>query len=95
MVHALKLRRWPQAQAQQHWQHEAVTFLGEAQDRYRRSMARELDLALLFGRARQRVLALDEATPGKPLPETTRLTLEALMDQAGDLRALVRALGGD
>ena len=39
MLHALKVARWPESSAVNHWFGEAVTFLDQAQERYRPSMA--------------------------------------------------------
>jgi hypothetical protein len=93
MVHALKIVRWPDSTAVNHWGGEAASFLQQAQDRYRRSMARELSVGTCFTKARRTVLATTGDTPPRPIPDRTDLTLEALMDEAADLRALIDALG--
>ena len=93
MVHALKIARWPDSTAVNHWYDEAVTFLDQVQDRYRRSMAREIDFAQVYRKAHRRVLLLTGDTAAQPIPDRTDLTLDALMDEAADLRALVDAIG--
>ena len=93
MVHALKIVRWPDSPAVNHWYEEAITFLDQAQDRYRRSMAQEIDVAQSYRKAHRRVLLLANDTSPRPIPDRTDLTLDALMDEAADLRALIDSLG--
>ncbi|TCZ66163.1 DUF29 domain-containing protein [Roseicella aquatilis] len=93
MVHALKIARWPGSTAVNHWIGEAVNFLQQAQDRYRRSMAQELSVADCLAKARRAVLAMPSDSPAQPIPDRTDLTLDALMDEAADLRSLIDALG--
>ncbi len=93
MVHALKIARWPDSTAVNHWSGEAANFLQQAQDRYRRSMARELLVDTCFAKARRTVLATTGDTSPQPIPDRTDLTLDALMDEAADLRALIDNLG--
>jgi hypothetical protein len=93
MIHALKIARWPESPAVFHWYGEAMTFLEQAQDRYRPSMAKDIDVARRFARARRLVQGLPMDGPARPIPEATPLTLDVLMDEAADLRGLVEALG--
>lgn len=94
MIHALKVARWPESPSVAHWYAEALTLLDQAQDRYRPSMAREVDVGRRFARARRTVLAMTYDGPTRPLPEGTSLSLAEVMDPAADLRTLVDALGG-
>lgn len=94
IIHALKIARWPDSPAVQHWHGEAMTFLDQAQERYRPSMARSVDVPHRFARARRLVLGLpDQGGPAQPIPETCALTLADLMDETADLRTLVTAIG--
>lgn len=93
MLHALKLARWPDSPAVMHWSSEAASFLDQAQDRFRPSMAQQIDVQRCFARARKTLLAIRGDGPGLPVPDQTGLTLEALMDEAADLGALIEALG--
>ena len=93
MVHALKIARWPDSTAVNHWTEGAITFLDQAQDRYRRSMAREIDVSQAYRKAHRRVLLLTGDTAAQPIPDRTDLSLDALMDEAADLRALIDAIG--
>ncbi|WP_149538485.1 DUF29 domain-containing protein [Siccirubricoccus phaeus] len=93
MVHALKLARWPESPARMHWSSEAATFLEQAQDRYRPSMAQQIEVERCFARARRAVLAIEGDTPAHPIPDRTDLTLAQLMDEAADLRTLIETLG--
>jgi hypothetical protein len=93
MIHALKIARWPDSPSIQHWQAEAVTLLGQAQERFRPSMAQDLDAARSFARARKAVLAMAYDGRAEAIPETTRLSLAELMDDSSDPRALVAAIG--
>ena len=93
MIHALKIARWPASPAVNHWTGEAANFLQQAQDRYRRSMARDLSVETCFARARRTVLATPGDGPDQPIPDRTDLGLDALMDEAADLRALIDSLG--
>ena len=92
-THALKLARWPESPSLAHWQAEAVGFLGQAQDRYRPSMARDLDIARRFARARKAVLAMSYDGPMAAIPDSLALTLDDLMDEGADLRGLIAAIG--
>ena len=93
MIHALKAARWPASPSVQHWKAEAITFLAQAQERYRPSMAKDLDLPRRFARARRAVLAMGYDGPMAEIPEASTLTLEQLMDPAADLRTLIEAIG--
>ena len=93
MIHALKIARWPGSTAVNHWTGEAVNFLQQAQDRYRRSVARDVSVEACFAKARRTVLATPGDGPDQPIPGRTDLSLDALMDEAADLRALIDAIG--
>lgn len=93
MIHALKIARWPDSPSASHWQAEAVTFLEQAQYKYRTSMAANMDLQNTFRRARKAVMAMTYDGPAQPLPETIGLTLQVLTEDDADLRALIDAIG--
>ena len=93
MVHALKIARWPASTAVPHWTGEAVGFLVQAQRPYRRSMAARVSVEECFADARRTVLATPGGDPTAPIPDRTDLPLDALMDRAADLRALLDSLG--
>jgi hypothetical protein len=93
MTHALKIVRWPDSPSVQHWRAEAITMLEQAQDRFRRSMAREIDPARSYARARKAVLAMEYDGSTAPIAESLSLSLDALMDEDADLRALIDAIG--
>src|SRR5690349_20946353 len=92
MVHALKKARWPESPAVNHWRNEALTFLDQARDRYRPSMAQAIDAAGIFAKAKNLVLTMTGDSPAQPLPERTDLTLDRLMDETGNLGETVDAL---
>jgi hypothetical protein len=94
IVHALKGARWPDSPSARHWQAEAVNFLEQAQDRFRPSMAKELDLGQRFARARKAVLAMTYDGPVADIPEATTLTLAEAMDRDADLRTLIDRFAG-
>lgn len=94
LTHLLKAERWSSSPSVRHWRAEAITFLDQARERYRPSMAKDLDLARLFTRARKAVLAMDYEGPVDEIPGETTLTLAELMDPAADLRTLVDRLAG-
>jgi hypothetical protein len=93
ILHALKVARWPEHPSADHWFAEALTFLDQAQERYRPSMRGEIDVARSFARARRTVLAMPMRFREQPLPELLGLTLDALMDDQADLRTLIEAIG--
>ncbi|MCB4822388.1 DUF29 domain-containing protein [Roseicella aerolata] len=93
MVHALKMARWPASTAVPHWTGEAVNFLVQAQRRYHRSMAARISVQQCFDDARRTVLATPGDGPAQPIPDRTDLSLDALMDEEADLRALIGAIG--
>jgi hypothetical protein len=93
MIHALKIARLPDSTAVNYWTGEAVNFLQQAQDRYRSSMARDVSVEACFAKARRAVLAIPGDGPDQPISDRTDLSLDALMDEAADLRALIDAIG--
>ena len=94
MIHALKIARWPESDAVPHWYSEAMTFLDQAQERYRPSMAHAIDVERRLAKARRLVLGLpSQGGPAADLPDCPAPSLAALMDEEADLRALVEAIG--
>ena len=93
MIHALKAVRWPDHPSAKHWFAEALTFLDQAQERYRPSMRQDIDAVRRFARARRTVLAMPMDFAAQPIPDALGLSIEDLMDETADLRALIDAIG--
>ncbi len=94
MIHALKIARWPESRARDHWTAEGLTFLDQARARYLPSMARTLDAGRCFQRARKVVLATPGDAPARPLPEDLAPALAELMDEEAELGAVLDAIRG-
>lgn len=93
ILHALKAARWPDSEAAGQWREEALNLLDQARDDFLPSMARNLDLAACFAKARERTLRAPVPGPAEHIPETTSLSLAEVMDRSVELEALVDALG--
>jgi hypothetical protein len=94
LLHMLKLAAEPESDAVRHWAAEIRAFLHTARRRYRPSMRRALDLdALWVGLIRQiRLEARQEGLPMPGLPAAVPFTLEELLDEEADPRALAARL---
>lgn len=95
LEHLLKAHGWPQGPVD-HWLAEIDTFLGDASDAYSPSMARRIDLNLLYQRSRIAVgRQRHRGQPPGPLPETCPFRLHDLIMpgvEPPDVRALYHAL---
>jgi hypothetical protein len=90
LEHLLKLALHPEDPAVRHWSKEVVAFLAAAQRRYARSMRRAIDTAKLWRQAVRLVTTEDDGIP--PLPELMPFTLDELLDEDADPRALAARL---
>lgn len=90
VAHLLKPHAWPESSAARRWRADAEMVLLDAQDRFRPSMAKALDLPGVHGRALRRVQPTRFTEPPRPLPETAEIPLAAVADPdftIGDLEA--------
>lgn len=94
LLHLLKLATEPAADPARHWVTETRAFLRTARKRFRPSMRRMLDLdALWAGLVRQlRLEARQEDRSPPPLPASMPFTLDDLLDEDADPRALANRL---
>ncbi|MBU8542768.1 MULTISPECIES: DUF29 family protein [Roseomonadaceae] len=92
VLHLMKLHAWPGHPAARKWRVDAADFLIQAQDGYRPSMARSLDLAGAVGYARRRLPVQRFTTPAQDLPPLGAIPLAALADPAFTLEDLEAAL---
>ncbi|HEV7264858.1 MAG TPA: DUF29 domain-containing protein [Falsiroseomonas sp.] len=90
LLHLIKMATQPDSDAYTHWAIETLSFLGTAIRRYRPSMRRALDLQALWTslrrQLRRRAKLGGETAP--PLPEVMPFTLDELLDEDADPRAL-------
>ena len=98
-VHLMKLASNPQADARSHWLAEIIGFQAELVSRYSRSMRQQIDLDLLWRRARVQAEAT-LAVYGEtlvPLPERCPFALDDFLsdeiDPAGLLQVLLSRCG--
>jgi hypothetical protein len=91
MIHLVKLARSPDDEATAHWTSETIAFIENALDRYRPSMRRALDVQALWAKARRR-LRRDTADDVGAVPEACPFTLDELLDEDADPRALAARL---
>jgi hypothetical protein len=94
LEHLLKLAILPDDPAQNHWRSEVAAFLAATRRRYARSMRRSIEPDKLW-RQRCRIARLSvgrdvDAMPG--LPAAMPFTLEELLDEEADPRALAARL---
>jgi hypothetical protein len=92
VLHLLKLRSWPGHPASRKWRADAADFLIQAQDKYRPSMARAMDLADVQAYALRRLPWQRFTTPPSPLPALGTIPLEAVSDRSFSMEALEAAL---
>ena len=80
LVHLLKLHRWPDLNACQHWRSEIAILQADAERRYAPSMRRRIDVEAIYAGAIRAVaplrLAGNEAIPAPP---ACPVTLEVLL----------------
>jgi hypothetical protein len=93
LTHAMKCAAWPESLSRRKWRNEILVFLDEARVRVTRSMLPAIDITDLHRKARRTVLNHRMPRPPRPLPETTDLTLDELLDESLDIDALIVRLG--
>jgi hypothetical protein len=93
LVHLLKLRGWPELDAEQHWRAEIVAFQTGLERRFAPSMRQRIDLAKLYSRAvRQIELLRHGGKPAPASPPDCPVTLDQLLTASvQDLEATVSA----
>ena len=95
LIHLIKLHAWPRSRSAGHWRDETAAFLDDARDAFSPSMGPRIDLAYEYRRALKRLrAATDDSGPAQEWPDTCPLTLDDLLDEDADVRALVARLGG-
>jgi hypothetical protein len=89
----LKLRGWPELDAEQHWRAEIVAFQTGLERRFAPSMRQRIDLAKLYSRAvRQIELLRHGGKPAPASPPDCPVTLDQLLTASvQDLEATVSA----
>ena len=88
VVHLLKLRATPDAQAAGHWREEAGAFLDDAAQRFTPCMRQRIDLEALYARALRRAKTmLTDAERETRWSEACPFVLDELL--AGDIEALL------
>lgn len=93
LLHAMKAAAWPESLSRHKWRNEIRVFLDEARDRITPSLRNGIVLAELHRKARATVLDHRMPRPPRPLPATTDLTLDELLDEALDIDSLIARLG--
>jgi hypothetical protein len=80
LAHLLKLRGWPEFEAEQHWRSEIVAFQTGMERRFTPSMRQRIDLAKVYDRAiRQIDLLCHGGRPSQPCPAICPVTLDQLL----------------
>lgn len=92
VLHLMKLHAWPRHPAARKWRVDAADFLVQAQEGYRPSMARTLDLPGVQAYALRRLGIQRFTTPPEPLPRLGAIPLEALANPDATLEALEAGL---
>jgi hypothetical protein len=92
ILHLLTLRSWPGHPASRKWRVDAADFLVQAQDKYRASMARVIDLPDVVDYALRRLPWQRFTTPPEALPQLGEIPLQALSDRAFTIAQLEAAL---
>jgi hypothetical protein len=88
MVHLLKLHLSPDATPAAHWRAETAAFLAAARRSFAPSMRQRIDLAELWRDALYEIRAEAEEGAAPALPEDCPFTLEQLVSERPDPRAL-------
>lgn len=97
LVHILKLHADPDALAANYWRREIRTFLSQARERMTRSMARQIDIDDVWGRARnlaEHELRLYGAPLPRDVPIENPFSAADLGDPDFDVDAALAVLGG-
>jgi hypothetical protein len=90
LEHMIKIHVWP-AGPVEHWRHEVLVFLGDAQDRFSPSMRQAIDIAQLWRRAVTRALPEGQSPP-LPIPAQCPFALDDLLPAPDHSHASVQAL---
>lgn len=78
--HRLKILAWPQSSEVPHWQEEAIIFQMDAARAFQESMRQRLDMDWIYRRARHRLPATIDGQTPLPLPTSSPVTLDELLD---------------
>jgi len=81
LIHMLKAQAWPESRDAPVWRGDAINFRAQAADRFAPSMRQRIDLARIYRQARRAVPTTMDGTPPLPLPDTSPLTLDALLEE--------------
>jgi len=79
LLHALKLRAWPDSRAVAHWEAEVRRARDNARDAYTPSMRQQINLPQLYQRALNAIPTTIAGQLPQPLPETCPFTLDELL----------------
>jgi len=93
LQHLLKAHALAGHPARVHWLLEAETFLEQARDVFSPSMARRIDLARIYSRARRLVLIDYPQADARRMPEDCPFGLAELVETTPDGPALLARLG--
>lgn len=92
MTHLMKMHRWPDDRALNHWRGEIVAFLQDAARSFTPSMRHKIELDRLFAQARSRSIKADPLLPNEALPNACPYTVDDLLTEDPDPAELVRRL---
>ena len=100
LIHLMKLRAWPKAEAADHWRMEAAGFLIDARDRFAPSMRQRIDLQDVFADALYaafgpKTLSPDLGDDGEAIAEFSTecpFSLDDLLREHPDIHSLVLRL---
>ena len=93
LLHALKIHAFPEHPAVPHWRQELATFLDQARAAYQPSMARKIDVAAMYARARRQILFEHrEVAEPRPMPEGLPLDTAGVMSNELTPEALLALL---
>jgi Domain of unknown function DUF29 len=79
LEHDLKCEAWPLSRDVPHWRTEARRFRIEAADRFTAAMRRQIDVGVLYRRARRLLPETIDGNPPLPVPEECPVTLDELL----------------
>jgi hypothetical protein len=92
ILHLLKTRSWPGHPASRKWRVDAADFLVQAQDKYRPSMARAIDLPDVLAYALRRLPWQRFTAAPAALPPLGEIPLDALANREFTIEQLEAAL---
>ena len=79
LEHDLKCEAWPLSRDVPHWRTEARRLRIDAADRFTAAMRRQIDVSVLFRRARRLLPETIDGDPPLPVPEECPVTLNELL----------------